>query len=61
MGIWKLRRKDTIFLRSNQEHMPYPQGVFLDVFPVDNVPDDYFSRMLINLKLLYIENFYGQR
>ena len=38
-GYGKLRRKDTLFLREHQEHMPYEQGVFLDVFPHDGVPD----------------------
>ena len=38
-GYGKLRRKDTVFLRENQEHMPYEQGVFIDVFPRDGVPD----------------------
>ena len=38
-GYGKLRRKNTVFLREHQEHMPYEQGVFLDVFPRDGVPD----------------------
>lgn len=42
----KLRRKDTLFLRENQEHMPYEQGVFIDIFPVDNVPDLYILRAI---------------
>ena len=31
-GYGKLRRKSTTFLRENQEHMPYKQGVFIDIF-----------------------------
>lgn len=38
-GYMKIRRKDTLFLRENQEHMPYEQGVFLDIFPIDGTPD----------------------
>lgn len=38
-GYGKLRRKDTVFLREYQEHMPYEQGIFLDIFPRDGVPD----------------------
>lgn len=38
-GYGKLRRKNTIFLRKNQEHMPYEQGVFVDIFPRDGIPD----------------------
>lgn len=42
----KLRRKGTLFLREHQEHMPYEQGVFIDIFPVDGVPDTYIFRAL---------------
>lgn len=42
-GYAKLRRKDTIFLRENQEHMPYEQGIFMDIFPRDSVPDGVVS------------------
>lgn len=38
-GYGKLRRKDTLFMRHGQEHMPYEQGIFVDIFPCDNVPD----------------------
>lgn len=42
----KLRRKNTLFLREHQEHMPYEQGVFIDIFPIDNVPDNYIFRAI---------------
>ncbi len=45
-GYGKLRRKGTLFLREHQEHMPYEQGVFIDVFPLDNVPDNYVLRSI---------------
>lgn len=60
-GYGKLRRKDTLFLREYQEHMPYDQGVFIDIFPMDNIPDNYISRTLHNFhcfcirKLLWSE------
>lgn len=38
-GYGKLRRKGTLFLRENQEHMPYKQGIFIDIFPLDAVSD----------------------
>ena len=44
----KLRRKNTLFLREFQEHMPYEQGVFIDIFPVDAVPDNYILRAVHN-------------
>lgn len=49
-GYGKLRRKNTLFLRENQEHMPYAQGIFIDVFPIDGVPDHYFLRSLKNFE-----------
>jgi len=38
-GYGKLRRKNTLFLREGQEHLPYEQGIFIDVFPLDFVPE----------------------
>ena len=48
-GYGKLRRKGTCFLRHNQEHMPYEQGIFIDIFPLDGVPDFYPLRAVHNL------------
>ncbi len=39
-GYGKLRRKDTLFLRNGQEFMPYEQGIFIDLMPFDNVPNN---------------------
>lgn len=49
-GYGKLRRKNTLFLREFQEHMPYRQGIFIDVFPLDGVPDAYIPRALKNFE-----------
>lgn len=49
-GYGKLRRKQTLFLRENQEHMPYDQGVFIDIFPLDSVPDNYLMRAFHNFE-----------
>lgn len=53
-GYGKLRRKNTIFLREHQEHMPYPQGVFIDIFPLDGVPENYPLRYLHNLQCMIL-------
>lgn len=45
-GYGKLRRKDTLFLRQYQEHMPYEQGIFIDIFPLDYVPEKKLHRTL---------------
>ncbi len=60
-GYGKLRRKDTVFLREHQEHMPYEQGVFLDVFPLDPVPDAHWRRTLLNVKCFFIRKFLWSR
>lgn len=43
-GYGKLRRKGTQFLRANQENMPYEQGIFIDIFPLDAVADNKVVR-----------------
>ena len=45
-GYGKLRRKNTEFVRLNQEHMPYEQGIFIDLFPYDYVPDNKLLRQI---------------
>ncbi len=60
-GYGKLRRKGTLFLRLNQEFMPYGQEISIDLMPFDNVPDGYiarrwhFCKCLIYRKLLWSE------
>lgn len=56
-GYGKLRRKGTLFFREHQEHMPYEQGIFIDIFPLDNVPDNYFFRCLHNFHCFCIRKF----
>ncbi len=53
-GYGKIRRKDTLFLREHQEHMPYFQGVFIDIFPLDGVPDNYCLRAIKNFECFCI-------
>ncbi len=60
-GYGKLRRKDTLFLREHQEHMPYEQGVFIDIFPLDAVPDSHAGRMFVNAKCFCIRKLLWSR
>ncbi len=53
-GYGKLRRKNTLFLREYQEQMPYEQGVFIDIFPLDSVPDNYLLRSMKNFECFCI-------
>ena len=43
-GYGKLRRKNTEFIRLNQEFMPYEQGISIDLMPFDNVPDGWLAK-----------------
>lgn len=56
-GYGKIRRKDTLFLREHQEHMPYEQGIFLDIFPHDYVPDNRVMRLIHDLNCFIIRKF----
>lgn len=47
-GYGKLRRRETLFLRENQEHMPYEQGIFIDIFPLDGVSNNKLIRTFQN-------------
>lgn len=53
-GYGKLRRRNTLFLREHQEHMPYRQGIFIDIFPLDGVPDNYLLRSIKNFECFCI-------
>jgi lipopolysaccharide cholinephosphotransferase len=61
-GYGRLRRKDSEFVRVGQEHMKMKTGIFLDVFPLDSVPDFPPFRGLMNFycfvlrKMLYAES-----
>lgn len=60
-GYGKLRRKDTLFLREHQEHMPYMQGIFIDIFPLDSVPDNYFLRSVKNFECFCVRKLLWSR
>ncbi len=45
-GYGRIRRLDSEFVRCGQEHLKMQTGIFLDIFPRDNVPDNYPLRLL---------------
>lgn len=45
-GYGKLRRTGTTFVRVGQEHIKCKTGVFVDVFPFDDVPKSVLGQML---------------
>lgn len=46
VGYPRIRRNGTIYRRAGHEHMKYHDGVFIDIFVLDNVPDNYILRRL---------------
>ena len=45
----KLRRSNTIFIREGQERIKCKTGIFVDIFPMDDVPKSVIGQMLIVL------------
>lgn len=45
-GYAKLRRTGTTFIRAGQEHVKCKTGVFIDIFPLDDVPRGLVSQMV---------------
>ena len=45
-GYGKLRRTGTTFIRAGQEHIKCKTGVFIDVFPLDDVPKTTLGQMI---------------
>lgn len=59
VGYPRIRRNNTLYRRAGHEHMKYHNGVFIDIFVLDNVPDNKllrkFHRLLCfcNRKILW--------
>ena len=51
-GYGKLRRKDTVFLREHQEHMPYEQGVFIFLKNLQRVSGSIFFHWIMFPKIM---------
>lgn len=54
----RLRNSRTtgIILSEKQFHFPYNQGIFIDIFPYDNLPDDETELSHMKDRLLYLAN-----
>ena len=46
----KLRKNGTEYIRVGQEKMKYKTGIYIDILPLDNLPNKYFDRILMTLK-----------
>ena len=47
-GYGKIRRTGTKYIRVGQEHLKCQTGIFIDVFPLDDVPKSLFGQMFQN-------------
>lgn len=56
-GYGKLRRKDSLYIVCGTEKLPYKQGIWIDIFPLDNVPDSRLGRTLSNFHCFVIRKF----
>lgn len=45
-GYGKLRRTGTKFIRAGQEHLKCKTGVFIDIFPMDDIPKSLIAQVL---------------
>lgn len=52
-GYGKLRRTGTTFIRVGQEHMKGKTGVFIDIFPLDDIPESTIGRVLQDFKCFF--------
>ena len=50
-GYGKLRKKGTSFIRKGQEHIKCQDGVFIDIFPFDDIPDSRFMQKMQDIYL----------
>lgn len=49
-GYGKLRRTETTYIRTGQEHLKFKTGVCIDVAPLDDVPNGKIARCLHTFK-----------
>lgn len=43
----RIRKENTLFMRSGQEHIGYHNGIFIDVFPMDNISENKIKQKFI--------------
>ena len=50
----KLRRVGTSFIRAGQEHMKGQTGVFIDIFPMDDIPLSTIGQMIQDCRCFFL-------
>lgn len=51
-GYAKVLRNNTSFTRYGQEHMKMRRGVYVEIFPMDGIPKNFFTRKIFNFTRL---------
>ena len=60
-GYGKVRRTGTRFVRVGQSHLKFKDGVGMDIFPLDDVPNSTIGRMLQDFRLFLMrKHLYAQ-
>ena len=57
-GYGKLRRKDSLYVVRGTEHLPYEQGIWIDIFPLDYVPNSRIGRTICNAHCFCIRKLF---
>lgn len=49
LPIIKIRKNNTLFIEKNSANIPMHQGIYIDIFPFDNVPNNSNKKKLQNI------------
>lgn len=60
-GYAKLRRTGTKYVRAGQEHLKYKNGVFIDIEPMDDVPNNILLQILMDFDLFLLRKILWSR
>lgn len=50
----KIRKNNTTYLQSGEEHLTYHKGIFIDIFPLDRIAATSFKRKMQNLDAVFM-------
>ncbi len=60
-GYAKLRRTGTKYIRAGQEHLKYKNGVFIDIEPMDDVPNSLVLQIILDFELFILRKILWSR